>query len=201
MLFDGAFHVPGWLRQLAIQPIDVIAHCRREEGGEFGPPTQGTIALAEWLLADTVRAEREARKPGSPLSMGGVINRLLAGSIVPSEQLAESIGIMTGGKVTFDMFEREAENIPTETALAAIPVPDDAEGFVDCGRRAGHRSVLGETPSGPLFTADRCADIIQVHGLGVQLRMGLSAATRLRDTLSAALKQPPKAGGASVARA
>lgn len=201
MLFDGAFHVPSWLRQLAIHPIDLIAHCRREEGGAYGLPSEGAIALAEWLLADTERAECEARRAGSPLSMGGVITRLLAGSILPSSPLAESIGTMTGGAVTFAMFERAAADVPAESALAALPVPDQAEGFVDVGRTDRRKAILGETPSGPLFTADRCADVIQVRGLGVQLHMGLSAATRLRDTLTAALKQPSKAGGAAAARA
>ncbi len=192
MTFDGAFHVPTWLRQLAVQPIDLIAHCRREEGGTYSPPTQGAVALAEWLLADAVRAEREANRPGSPLSMGGVINRLLAGAIVPSDQLAESIGQMTGGKVNLAMFEREASDVPAENALAALPVPD-----AEPAPRP--EPVLGQTAPGPLWTARLKGKRILVSGgLGVDLAMEPSAGARLHATLGAALK---KAGMLPAAQA
>lgn len=183
MLFDGAFHVPSWLRQLNIHPVDLVRHCRQEEGGEYGPPSQGQIALAEWLLADTVRAEREARRAGSPLSMGGVITRLLAGAITPSDQLVESIGHMTGGAVTLAMFNREAADVPVDGALAALPVTERAAA-VD----PSPAPVLGETASGPLWTAQlRRKRIIVSGGLGIDMKMELSAGARLHAALGAAL--------------
>lgn len=186
MLFDGAFHVPSWLRQLAIGPMDLIVHCRREEGGEYGPPSQGAVALAEWLLADAVRAEKEARRAGSPLSMGGVVTRLLAGSMEPSAPLAESIGRMTGGAVDQAAFERVADGVPAECALAAEPIPEL--------ERAAPPAVLGEVPSGPLFEAERDGRVIVVRGLGVTLRTSEAAAKRLRDTLTAAIASAPPGG-------
>lgn len=180
MMFDGAFHVPSWLRQLSVHPIDLIVHCRREEGGQFGPPSDAAMALAGWLLADVVRAEREAKRAGSPLSMGGVITRLLAGSQLPSEQLAESIGRMTGGDITFDMFERAAAGVPDDGALAALPVPET---------EAPLRPVLGETASGPLWKARRGARQVEVDGgFGIRMNMSFAAAALLRDQLNRALE-------------
>lgn len=183
MVIDGAFHVPSWLRQLAIHPMDLIAHCRREEGGEFGMPTQGAVILAQWLLDDAERAERAARQAGSPLSMGGVITRVLAGSIVPSQALVESLGGMTGGAVTFDLFEREAQDMPESSELAALPVagPDPESQSVA-------QPVLGAIAPGPLWTArTKGKRIIVSGGFGIDMAMDAPAGATLYATLGRAL--------------
>lgn len=63
MVFDGAFHVPSWLRQLSVHPIDLIVHCRREEGGEYGPPSEAAVALDAYVTFDGRRRTRPITYP------------------------------------------------------------------------------------------------------------------------------------------
>jgi hypothetical protein len=188
MLFDGAFHVPSWLRQLAIVPVDLIEHCRREEGAGPGLVSLGALGLAKWLLDDVVRAEREARTPGSPLSMGGVITRLLAGTAFPGDEQAAAIERMTGGEVVWSSWIVTSNEQAGGLAPEPMPEPE-----------APAEPVLGQTASGPLWTArlDR-KRIIVSGGLAIDMAMELSAGACLHASLGAALAE---AGALPAARA
>lgn len=201
MLFDGAFHVPSWALEGPEEerPARLIRHCQIEEAAPYGSePSEAVHALATWLVNNPDRAKREADRPGSPLTMGGVMTRLIAGTILPSEQLAESIGAMTGGAVTFDKFEHPARaKIPVFPA--GTPWSDTSPGALAKdwaaperqlarGAREAQPGVLGVTPSGPLFTAERGVDgIINVRGLGATLHLDRVAAEFLKTKLEAAL--------------
>jgi hypothetical protein len=165
VIFDGAFHVPSWCRDLKIEPEHLIKHCQREEGVQ-NTPSAGALALAKWLLDDIDRADREKARPGSPLSMGGVINRLLAGVITPSQQLAESLGHLTGGAVTLEMFDRPG----TGAAMAAAILPDD--------------------PPPPMASPIRvypARDLVEIEAGDFTLRTTIAAASLLGKRLVAAL--------------
>jgi hypothetical protein len=185
MLFDGAFVVPSWLRQLAIQPVDLITHCRREEGAPAASVSAGALGLAEWLLADAVRAEREARTPGSPLSMGGVITRLLAGTAVPGDEQAAAIERMTDGDVAWSAWSRVALDGAPGDAPEREPEPEP---------------VLGETASGPLWQARSKGRVIEVDGgFGIVMRMSRAAGAQLHSTLGAILTPPGGTPPGSIA--
>jgi hypothetical protein len=176
MVFDGTFHLPSWC--VGNGPEHLIRHCQLEIGAA-SEPSVAAIALATWITDDPERAKREAARPGSPLSMGGVITRLLAGEIEPSGPLAESLGQMTAGAVRFEDFGRTGRGV----ALEAVAVPEPS-----APPRATTAGVLGETPPGPLFSAGRAQDgAIEVRGLGLTFRLGRSGALALRDQLGRAL--------------
>lgn len=175
MIFDGAFHLPSWC--VGKEPEHLIRHCQLEIG-RMGQPSMAVVALASWIVEDPERAEREAQKPGSPLSMGGVITRLIAGEIEPSEPLAESLGRMTAGAVRLEDFHNPADGC----AIDAVQTPEPAPA------RTLTPGVLGETPSGPLFSAGEAQDgAIEVRGLGVTFRLGRSGALALHGQLGQAL--------------
>ncbi len=188
MLFDGAFVLPSWLRQLAIIPADVIEHCRREEGAPAGPASAAALALAEWLLDDAVRAEREARTPGSPLSMGGVMTRLLAGVTLPGEEQAAAIERMTGGRVPW-----AAWSTPSNTHVAGSPAAPAAEAD------PLPKAMLGETAAGPLWTARARGDRIELaSAFGVALDMHHHAGEKLWRDLTAIFAPPGAAAPAHM---
>jgi hypothetical protein len=174
MVFDGAFHIPSWCRPgtqegLNVGPEHLIRHCQREEGVD-GDPNAGAAALAAWLMADFDRADREARRPGSPLSMGGAINRLLAGAILPSDPLAASIETMTGGAVHWRAWNWPAQGLAMDAAqIPADPPPPDK---ASCERVA----------------VERHDESVEIFGLGAfTLRTSIAAAAMLHDGLAVAL--------------
>lgn len=178
MVFDGAFHLPSWCKGQG--PEHLIRHCQLENG-RWAEPSAAVVALASWIVEDPERAEREAQRPGSPLSMGGVITRLLAGEIDPSEQLAESLAQMMGGAVKLEEFTRFTRGL----AIEAVEVPEPPASMPVRKPTSG---VLGETPPGPLFSAGKARNgAIEVRGLGVTFSLGRSAALALRDQLGQAL--------------
>jgi hypothetical protein len=175
MVFDGAFHLPSWC--VGQGPEHLIRHCQLEIG-RSGEPSVAVVALANWIVEDPERAAREAQRTSSPLSMGGVITRLLAGEIEPSEQLAESLARMTAGAVKHDEFVRAALGVAIEAVQ--VPEPPAPAKTMD--------GVLGETPPGPLFRAGKAHDgAIEVRGLGLTFRLGRSGAFALREQLGQAL--------------
>lgn len=191
MVFNGAFHIPSWLLNGVFGPESLIAHCRREEGVS-ADPNAGSLALARWLMDDPERAAREAQRAGSPLSMGGVINRLVAGAVLPSEPLARSIEQMTDGAVGWALWGRAVPSLDfardERDVLTGEPPLDCARDESDKAEAVDAAwSVLGETPSGPLFRVTKAGGVVEVEGFGLTLRTSVAAASMLRDRLAAAL--------------
>jgi hypothetical protein len=181
MNLDCAFRVPRWMRDLAISPVGLVEWLQREEGASGQPVSAGAVALAKWILNDLERADAQAGSLTSPLFMGGTIRRILAGVMLPSSEFAEAIGQMTAGAVTFAAFEAPApEAQPIEPAARAAP--DEA-----AAQPEAPRSVLGTTPSGPLFKVTKRRGFVELDGLGITLRPSIAAAELLRDRLNAVL--------------
>lgn len=152
---------------------------------------RGVEVLASWMIDHPAELERLQMKIGA-----STLDRILLGDVIPDDFEAEAIGLVTGGKVTQAMFA-EPGLIPPD--VDPDPYADSAA-HLDCGAceaaivASTQKGVLGETPAGPLWAATADDGYVEVHGLGIALRLGASAAAALHRTLGAAI-----AGGSARA--
>ncbi|SNS53674.1 hypothetical protein SAMN06295912_108138 [Sphingomonas laterariae] len=205
-----AYKLPEGAAELTAMGLCIAERESCGLGAGDATPSAGSIALATWLLADRARAARLARRSDSPLAMGYATRQLLAGKIVPSEQLADAIARMTGGAVAAREWELSANKVVSAAdqkeadgdlrsascggggarsapdagceapASAPAAFPDDQSAL----------AVLGETPSGPLFAClppTRTCPFYEVHGLGLSFRLDDSRAVALHAALGVAL--------------
>jgi hypothetical protein len=110
-----------------------------------------------------------------------MIDRILQGEVIPESEAAEGIGRATRGAVREADFHRRGLWPADKSAVAAL-----AAGAVEAKALAddGAKGVLGETPAGPLFAAVRDGDAVEIHGLGVALRVSVAASIALQAALA-----------------
>lgn len=177
--FDGAL------------PIEVCAWAMDSAGAD--PDQQlnaGALALAGWLVANPEEARERAKRPTSALCMADVITRILAGMVIPSDQLGEALGQMTKGAVTLAAFSKPAPALAADLVRARGDVAFDAIAATieRAERDEPAPPVLGETPAGRLITCRRKGSAFEVRGFGGSVRLGRSAAAALHAELGRELR-------------
>lgn len=143
---------------------------------------RGVEELAKWMIDHPEQLTVLQRRIGR-----GVLDRILLGDVIPGDEQALEIAVITVGKVRQSMFH-ERGLIPPDVDPDADSAP-----HLDCGAceaaivASTHKGVLGETPAGPLWAAVPEDGFVEVHGLGIALRLGASAAVALHTALGKAL--------------
>ena len=110
-------------------PAALIEACQIKQRGyvDGRPSCAGALALARWLVAhaDTLDAPRVSTHP---LASGALMERILAGDVVPDEDFAQALAVMSEGAVSPDMFGLPAGSgrvsAKESAASAGTPQPD-----------------------------------------------------------------------------
>lgn len=151
----------------------------RAEAGSDAPVSEGSVQLAEWIER---HADPVAAIEASPLSIaaggGARVFALLAGALLPSSDLAETIGRETGGAVEPRAFWRQTEESLYRADAAAEATPP----------------VLGEVPPGPLFVAQVIGGAVRIRGMGGQIDLSIAAVQALCVAISRALDRQEARG-------
>lgn len=142
---------------------DLIGACSVKHRGYWDDRlcTLGSLALADWIMEHQELVSKP--KLGThPLNSGTMIERVLIGDVLPSEEFALALANMTEGVVLPEMFGQiEADN----GSSAQMPLGADEE-------------APGPTPASPCQDAapvpsdDRSADLPPLGPLGGQLPSG-----------------------------
>ncbi|ETI63003.1 hypothetical protein C100_14920 [Sphingobium sp. C100] len=145
-------------------PAQLITACQVKQMGfvDAHEPSAGAWALASWLLDHRDGIEGAARAGSHPLNSGSLIERILAGDVVPEETFATAIAAMTDGAVLPDMFARPmrmARSEETPDAAGGAPLSADADGKAPEAGAVSPCSSPVPAPSLPraLPETDRCA--------------------------------------------
>lgn len=189
------------------QGAQLIIACQMKHLGFVDARTssKGAQALADWLIAQADYLERP--KPSShPLNSGTVIERILAGDILPDDDFAVALAQATEGAVLPDMFGLPARAVEESTVSGVSPLhPDAVEDAPEPVRRphvmAPAPSLIsdlpplgalgGALPPGRLFhpIADaRFDEGFVLTGCGLMLCLDESTALAMRDALSVGIE-------------
>jgi hypothetical protein len=113
----SGFHVPSGLVERGAAGLDLIRHCQMQwMGKDRGASNGGQVAFAAWIM----------RNPGNAglLPMASpIIERLLTGELLPSEQIAALIERETASSVMHDAWTNSSFRAAGEPARKG----DDAE--------------------------------------------------------------------------
>lgn len=163
--------------------------------------SQGAAALARWLIAQADFLERP-KSTNHPLNSGTVIERILAGDILPDEEFAVALAEATEGAVLPEMFGLPAPSVEESIASGITPLsPDAGEKAPEPVRRppvmAPAPSITSELPPlgalggalppGRLFHPIADARFDQgfvLTGCGMMLCLDESTARAMRDALT-----------------
>jgi len=148
--------------------------------------SEGAVALADWILEDSARAEARFADPLCPLR-NRLLLRVLAGTVLPGEEWSEWLGRATEGRVIGKMFRRPFLGEVTWIGLdmgAPEPEPEPAAPIAFLCPIPG---PLGAIPSGPLFTA--IADPMApgefvLAGMGIGIRLSEAAALAMKRAIA-----------------
>ncbi|MGW8204383.1 hypothetical protein ACWGM0_17790 [Sphingomonas bisphenolicum] len=184
------------------QGAQLIIACQMKHLGFVDARTnsKGAEALAAWLIAKADYLERP-KPTNHPLNSGTVIERLLAGDILPDEDFAVALAEATEGAVLPNMFGLPARTAEESPASGVSPLyPDVGEKAPEPVRRphvmapAPSSTDLpplgalgGALPPGRLFhpIADaRFDEGFVLTGCGVMLCLDESTALAMRDALN-----------------
>lgn len=199
-------------------PLELICACQVKHQGypDGRPGSEGALALAAWIMAhkDLVAKPRVG---SHPLNSGTLIERIMAGEVLPSEEFAIAIAAMTEGAVLPEMFGRpEADptssacNTPradekTPEAATDKPTPEAAPASSEPIEALPPLGALGgPLPSGRLFHPIADARFPQgfvLTGCGMALCLDESTAKAMQAAIAVGLEhiRHIRAAGLAVA--
>lgn len=186
--------------------MELICACQVKHLGypDGRPGSAGSLALAEWIMAHREIVAKP--KAGThPLNSGTMIERILIGEVLPSEEFAAALAQMTDGAVLPEMFgrpeaspkssapeapgadEKAPEAAPVSPCQDAVPVPSEngSAALPPLG------ALGGQLPSGRLFhpIADsRFPQGFVLTGCGMALCLDESTAKAMQAAIAAGLE-------------
>ncbi len=185
------------------QAEQLIIACQKKHFGylDTTTPSRGVKELANWLVANTALLKRPV--PGThPLNSADVIERILAGNVLPDDDFAVELAEMTEGAVLPEMFglsphadpaASETLSLTDASGQASEPFPPMAPTplptFNDAPLTAPGMLMPG-VGAGRIFhpLADaRVPDGFVLSGCGLQLWLDASTARSMRAALDAGL--------------
>lgn len=174
-----------------------VRHWGEDHASDMAPPSRGALGLAQFLIDNAAGLERPL--PGSSLLLrGDMLERLMIGMMLPTDDVAQAIAHMTGGAVLPEQFDEGFPYDGTSTlAMAQDEAPavdpangDPATGVAVAADVPAFGVLGGQLPSGRLFHIigdTRLPNGFLLSGCGLLVGLDESTALAMRSAIDAGI--------------